>query len=680
MSPFLVSFLDRTIGKCLVSCQTRHEAFFSCNRIAYIAVCTMLTAQDRGSFSNIDRQPATARENLEAETTAQRHRQEYLTLIAEMQATPVVCVFGQSGSGKSTSVKTLESDLGIKPSIRYTTRPTRPNGHDGFERNWQVGHALGQPVEEESDNQIKKISGANTAMLHPSDTLFAIYNYGNYYGTSAGEVAESVLSSSEGTGGVSVLLGKMLDLPNFHEALSNMLPIWPCIDLRLMVEPFQLKDRLERRAAAGQEGRSGEVQERLAVLMRKYEEDQAQIPAYCELYQLNLISVPVPSELNKFHLKNVMPLSGHALQTWLPTAIMDVRKQAAARAKDMLRERRIPEVASTSRQINPEVLKYTVLLSERFGIPHLYLSGLTGVAAYLLDTDGVFPQSTLGEGTKIEVALPSGPERGTKYADFLRAIEEGQQHDPESRGVQAGQGVLIRLANAGFSYELPCDHTAQILARSLRLSDTSKIFLLPPENLLVETLLKYRTSPDHINLLNGAFALLATQDLDWNVIHKLIFSQSFSAVLDTEAVRRLSEKVHTYFSVKDILRHIMDDPGDLCAAFPTALSNRLVDPSKTFDLPTDNTPTSVLSLTALKQLVMIGELCLAVDDLIRHLNEGRLHIKQQNFLRLWDGKASTQLLRFRTAIGVFRDYQVGRGDIYVRRDKSPKIPTFFSAF
>jgi hypothetical protein len=610
------------------------------------------------------------------QTAAQLYRESYLRLIAGEQATPVVGVFGQSASGKSTTVKKLDSALHIHPSIRYTTRPTRSND-DWFERKWKGQSTLVNASEESSDNHPETSHDHKDAVLIPSDTLFAIYNYSNYYGTCAEEVAHMALSRPAGEG-VSVLLGKMLDLPNFHEALSNMLPSWPCIPLRLMVDPFQLIDRLERRAAAGQEGRPGEVQERLNVLLPKFIEDQCQIPAYCELYQLMIMYVPVPSEFTRFNVQQVKPLDDEALQGWLPKAIANVRLQAAERAQDILRDRRIPNDALILERDTQKILEDLVLpLSRQAGIPHLYLSGLGGVAAYALDTPTVLAGSALGDGTQIEVALPSGSENSARLDEFRGAIRRAEQVGFGLTTIRVGLGVLITSANGGFSYELPCDHSDQILARSLYLSDTSKIFLLPPEHLLIETLLKWHNSPGDSKLLDGAVALLATQDLDWNVIHKLIFSQTFSTELDTEIAERLRERENALSTVEDTLVAIMSNPEDVCSAIPVAVSKRLVDPSKIVDLPTDSTPTSSLSLTALKQLVMIGQLSSALDALIRHLHKDQLHITHQDFCLLSNGKPSKQLLRFQTALGIFRDFQVGRGDIYVRRDRREQISSFF---
>jgi hypothetical protein len=631
-------------------------------------------------------------------SSAQLHRKEYLQALIRGEIPPLIEVYGQSASGKSTTIKLLHRTLGIEPSTRFITR--EPRSDDGwFERRWDLSHAHLPGGSDLRTGKGESQSPVTASHLAPSGTLFAIHNYGNYYGTSVHELVERLHTA--GPDGISILMGKLVDLPNFHEAVSNVFPLFPFIPCRLMVDLFQLTDRLKRREARGNESRPGEVAERLNVLTEKFLEDQAQIPEYCALYGLRPLVAPIQSEVERFNLSNSEPLNEESIRAWLAPAMKEVKERSAELARDVLRPRTFPVIVQPSRAPALKLLQETLVpRAQRFGISEIYLTGEIGVAAYLAES-ALIPPSPIN---RVAFAVTSREDETARIGDLVATImlhTHGEAHPvvEDARGLAATElrgstaiewrnhnmtlegrmSTQIRPQDSLFCYEWKCDHADQILARTVRLPNGSHIAVVPPEHLLVENLLLCNDPIERERAAQRALGLLATQTIDSNVLHRLVFQQEVDKALDSACMDvvdrlRLSHPTATF---GELCKKGLLTPDEVLGTLPQKLHDRAVDLTKLFDTPQDNTPASPLSLSAVKQLMLLLHLRQGLHGL-RHLAE-----RSESFLAGSLPESPPRERLIATIKGIertldnFMNFEVGRGDIFVRRDRRGRLDNFF---
>ena len=625
---------------------------------------------------------------------AQLHRREYLQALVRGEMPTLIGIYGQSASGKSTAIKLLHRTLGIEPSTRFITRPSRSD--DGwFETQWDLSQVSLPAGSRASKDQ----SSPESFHLAPGGTLFAIFNYDNYDGTSAREIVERLHTA--GPYGASILMGKLVDLPNFHEAVSNVLPLFPLVPCRLMVDLFQLRDRLERRQMRGNESRPGEVAERLRVLEYKFIEDQAQVPHYSALYGLRLLNAPLQSEVERFNLENAVPLDEDGVRAWVGPAIQEAKEQSAVLAKDVLRPRVFPAIRSPIRAVAMKLLQDTLVpRAQRFGISEIYLTGEIGVAAYLAETS-LIPVIPID---RVAFTVTSREDDTARIGDLLAtimlhssgearpALDDAYPHaTTDLRGAAAIEWsdpnvtlegrmtTQIRPSESVFCYELRCDHADQILARTVRLPDGSHIAVVPPEHLLFENLLLCRAPHRGDPASQRALGLLATQNIDPHVLHRLVFQQEIDGVIDAACMDTLhrTDFSHLELTFGEFCRRCLHNPDQVLNGVSGELKERLVDLTKLCDTPRDNTNTSSLSLSAVKQLMLLAHFRRALAGLRNYIEEDHTTFAGA----LPDTTAREQLIQkialVDRAFEAFMHFEVGRGDIFVRRDRDQRVDSFF---
>ncbi len=610
-------------------------------------------------------------------------RQVYFKELADGNIPPVVLVFGQSSSGKSSAISMLESH-GFKSVDRLITRPLRES--DGsFEVVWKPDQL---PVTTDS---------SNSAKTPPADVLFAIYNYGNYYANPAGSLQR--LISQRGSPGVGILMGKLLDLPNVEEALSNILPGLPVLPVRLDVQPSVLAGRLSAR----KESCTGEQSQRLIKLAGKYIEDQMQLAAYVEMYGLRQLPNLLPDEAIRFGVMHASPLIPETLPKVLAPDLKRVKEHSTRIAKDILSVRtmtfgcgHVPEsILHTMQDVLMPQLK-------ALGIP-AYLKGGVAVAAYLgnlsrrvsMDVDFTVPcDPTLLpklmelhmniENVHGRVAdkdwVPEGNFQERWAVSNYRSILRKGIMLHEGHKVELDEIVITRLQpeNRGFCYEFICDHGDRMSARTVQLPNGDRMQLLPPEHLLLEKLIAGRGAEMKKFDFFDSAGLLATQIIDPNMVHKLVFQQAYNPKIDYDVAQLVEKLPGGLLTVKQFVAQLgIEAPGRLVEIN----GNRLVDPGKAHSSIDDNISTAPLSLTALKHLMMLGRLEHSISRIEAGLDETyQIYFGQSRSIKEMHGEAVLlHLHSFRRLLEAYATYEVGRGDIFVRRQSTSaaQIDQFF---
>lgn len=621
--------------------------------------------------------------------------------IARGEMKPLILVYGQSSSGKS-SVMGMLTDAGVQPSTRLITRKPRPT--DGqFEHHWS--RYLNSVPADAAGATSLPASLRSEQMFSPNDVIFGIYNYGSYYATS-GEELLRLLTGPE-TPAVSVLMGKMLDLPNMCEAIDNLIPLLPVVSLRLDVPPFVLAARLQGRA----ESTNGERATRLNKLMEKFVEDQQQMGSYARIYPLKIIPNILPSEIGDFGYDGIIPFTPERLQDIVQRAVKQRVDECAAQARDVVQPKPIryncgvvPD--GVIRGLESQVLP----MAAKAGISAIYAKGGFAVAAYLGDhSRRISPDIDFTVATSRDqfVALVNlhdeldrqfgPPEAGSDVSGRLQArwgtseyhilsrkgrVLFGPEESLKELEVDGIALTRIQPGDRGFCYEFGCDHGDRLLSREVVLPNGSKLFILPPEHLVVEKLLAARGPADgnadpskmKFDLFDVA-GLISTQSFNPNLLHKLVFQQQYRPDLDWDVANAVKQmKEHNPDSSIVKVSELLTLLGYETETYPDLLLNRQVDIDKRVDGPDDNTADSTLSLTAVKHLVMLTRLEQSLDRIKSLLEEDfRVYFGMTTTMADAFGKEriSEKVAKLKTMVYEFRKSQVGRGDIFVRRELVP---------
>lgn len=610
-------------------------------------------------------------------TAGQALRDDYLDALAKMQLPAIVGVYGQSASGKSTTINTLQ-EIGIEPSRRFVTRISGTTG-DFFEVPWiaaseesQLSATGGEtPPKLLDDNQRSFDSSLKRSNVF-NPVLFAIFNYGTYYGTNADELAKILKEPDRKA--ISVLMGKLVDLPNFSEAVSNLFPLLPRVQFRLMVEPYQLLARLAKRVR-DDHGRAGEAHARIELLMQKYVEDQSQISPYSHLYRLVLINAVLSGEAN-----GVAPINRGAsvvevVQTELDRLILEEKLISADLAKEVKRPRSLcytPEALSIA--IERVLPRY--LINSSSGKPkcNVYMTGPLAMLPYLERIDAATTAAIFNECNSVEFL----------YVNFASELSNGHRWtDIEEFGgdnnivVKVQSRKIVSVLEQSLGFEFFCDHADQILAREVTLDSLGGLYIVPPEHLIVEGCVGIGLNSKESRFLDGLVHLLASQVMDVNLIHRLIFMQDYDPSIDEGFAKFIkSLDPGSSQSLEQFIASFLCDSESLLRNLPGHLREREIDFRKIHPQPLDNSRKGTLSCSCVKRAIMMAGIIDAISKLKVRAVEMESFLSDKQLLASFEER----VCKLDLALRVFLDNQIGRGDIFVKRSRPGMQDDFFSRF
>jgi hypothetical protein len=453
------------------------------------------------------------------EQNIQTGRERYFTQIANGLLNPFIAMTGLPGSGKSFVMKVLASELDIAIPDRAIPRPRR--GSD--------------PVSE--------IEWSAEQQHDPKEWKTKSFGHQPFPGKWYAFHKNSLISSlrDKDNGGVFLQVGHPIDLPTLADSARTLFPLVPFVSLHVYAPLEVIRSRL---ISDRPDSPASEITERLGLIDRRQAEDATHLPLITQAYGTITLLNYKPAEAKAFGISELQ------LKLLSPELILMTTRNAIESARS--RSQRIAQDILTPRQItftDPRIPQPMVDVIQNQILPALSEEGIS--PAIFAGLGAVLYGSPRRVSDDFDFETPWAEDASESICRALTRVT-GQPHEMEvfawdiapcwgarcklessaeygNKKVDIDANLIPRFCAkaASFCFEFPYDAQDHYLRRTAILPNGSEIALVSPERILVHKLIMGRgVEVDKFDLLDCA-AILATQELDASVLHKMLHIQKF---------------------------------------------------------------------------------------------------------------------------------------------------------
>jgi hypothetical protein len=481
---------------------------------------------DKGHQSPEIRSPQQKESSLVSSTSEGRNR--YFERIASGAAHVFIAITGLPAAGKSYVMQIVGRELKILTPDRFIPR----------------GRRASDPATEIEWTGVQQASGVEWKTKIFGHQPFP----GKWYAFSKQSVVRSY--NNQDGNGVFLQVGHPIDIPTLADSVRQLFPLAPFASLHVYAPIEVIQKRLTNDRP---DSSAEEIQQRLGLIEQRQLEDDQHMPLVAQAYGTTTLINYKPDEAAAYGNSSaaVKPLSSDLIESLAKNAIQSARARSQKIAANILTP---IEITLTDPRIPPsmvDVIQQQILPA--------------------LDAEGISPAIFAGLGA----VLYGSPRRVSDDFDFetpwsrnaaeniCRALTRatGEMHEMEvfkwdiapcwgarcsllsspdfgNKTVAIDANLIPRFCESSesFCYEFPYDSQAHFLRRTATLPNGSEIGLVSPERILVHKLIMGRgVEVDKFDLLDCA-AILAKQELDPSVLHKLLHTQKFRVECDGIAV------------------------------------------------------------------------------------------------------------------------------------------------
>lgn len=445
-------------------------------------------------------------------------RDRYFQRIADGSIKVFVAVTGLPGAGKSHIMKIVGEALNIAtpdraiPRVRRASDPATEiewsREQQGSAAEWQAKAFGHQPF-----------PGKWYAFL--TDSLIQQFN-------------------DPRNAGVFLQVGHPIDIPTLADSVRQVYPLVPFVSLHVYA-PLGI---VQRRLMDRPDSQPEEIQQRLSLIGKRELEDSQHLPLVQSTYGTTTLINFKADEASAFGVSvlQLKLLSPKLVEMTARNAIAAARIQCQKIARDILNpvqitfsDPRIPSPmvdviqtqllpALTDEGISPAI--FAGLGAVLYGSPRRVSDDFDFETPWSKDAAGGVCRAltrATGEQHSMQVfAWDIAPCWGAR-CKLMSSLEYG------SKTVDIDANIIPRFCEKAdsFCYEFPYDNQDHFLRRTAVLPNGSEIALVSPERILVHKLIMGRgVEVGKFDLLDCA-AILAKQELDPSVLHKLLYIQRF---------------------------------------------------------------------------------------------------------------------------------------------------------
>lgn len=463
-------------------------------------------------------------------------RERHFATLAAGECPPIIVVSGLPGTGKTTLLQFLahENTAVFTPTTRFMPRERRPSDTAG-DKPWTFG------------------DGAAGDLTEPHGIIFSNVKYQGYYGFPGADVCAALKR-----GEIPVMLvTSYVEMVQLTEALHNLLPAVPVVQLRMEVPQEVLPARLLGRAGAHPD----EHRERIAKISDLAKADMLQTPLLHKVYGTRVVWNLKPVEIEEFGYcaRQISALSPAVVTAIVNDAASRAKDRASGEAQDILKVRQLRYGNPVVPDAVIDVLDNTVLrqadellLAGKFdgGESAIVIKAGLAAAIYLgpngrpvsPDIDFTLVESP-GARLQMEVLMEGmcgtlppwtdGMNKAVYHCDGLKGEARGACGSPVE--LDAILTTRVQPHRDGFCFVCTHDEHDLFHRRTVQTPAGNRFSLVPPEQLCIEKLVAGR-GPD-INKFDlfDASGLLATYPLNPSLVKKMVELQRFDPVLDAAA-------------------------------------------------------------------------------------------------------------------------------------------------
>lgn len=592
-------------------------------------------------------------------TASASSREMRLFRLSQGLENPVLIIQGQSGSGKSSVLRFL-SQIGVESAVRLLPRHTRAGDAQG-DRPWTV--------------ESKRVGDREFDPNSGDKQLFAHHLYSGWYGFPAREFVRLYRRGAL----PALIVGRAEEIPPLIEAVRNLLPGVPVLPLRLEVQAQILEDRLVGRPEAF----AGELLERTQAVHKHHAADRPQLTPLVRNYGLRTLINLGPSECQDLgvHPDQLRPIDANTLPSMMNTFIEDAKARAARVASHVVADFNLDY---SHRYIPPALVdvldNHLALQADRMGFPVCIKGGLA-VGIYLensrpvsLDIDFTAPQSGDLEKRLGDLLLAvTGKECECKDAwnkkvYHVRGFGSSLISPKYGEDVELDALVLTRVqpGNTGFCYEFTFDSSDFYMRRTLTLPSGRTVFLVPPEQVIIEKLAAGRGPELGKFDLYDVAGLVATVPLDTVAFRKLLDFHFFNPALDRDAQELLFAD-----GVEPDLRQALDLLGVKAADLIKVAGRFQNDLSHGFSSRCGSQP---MTLDVLKRLVLVDRINASLNRILQELDHPWKVGDQEVTLASRFGRVEIErgVSALQSIIHAYAAFELGKdGVVFPRRQHVP---------
>jgi hypothetical protein len=591
-------------------------------------------------------------------------RDEYLKRVAKGEGPLVVLIQGQSASGKNTLLTFLESS-GVEAAKRLLPREWR-SGDSAADVPWNGG-----------------AHGERSGSYQPEEICFAQFLYKGYYGFPAVDLIQLMAEGKK----PGVIIGRSHEIPPIVQAVRDLVPLTTVLPLYVEVPLSIIGDRLSNR----REAHTGERGERLAALESHNALDRRQRLALVGIYGERAVINVTDGEARKLgmHSEQLKPITTDFAVKLISEFAIEARQRSADLAADILHERRL----SYSHPFVPDalidVLDHVLLPAcQRHNVDPVILGGLA-VGLYLgesrpvsLDIDFIAPQrpdleermvALISEITGEPCVAQDAWEKKVYHVRGLHGVVKSVGYGDDCE-LDALISTRIQPNDKGFCYEFPFDQSDFFLRRSVSLPSGEKVYLMPPEHIVIGKLTAGRGPELGKYDLFDAAGLMAKMSMDPSVIRKLLDCHVYDKDLDKD--------------IRNLIHGLGEAPStdELCGALGIqdrgirdVLQKEFEASPNPFEAPLGPTHTRFLVIDVLKKAALIDRLSASLDGITENLDHP-WDVGNGDFatiaVRFGRSEVQDAISKLRTQLHYYAEFELGRRDVYAKRHGMPAAPFF----